>query len=644
MTYAWADAILEVDLSRGKTERSRLGLESYQGFIGGKGINIKLFWDRVPPEVEPFSPDNLLIFTAGALNGTAAPSANRTTISYKSPLSKLFSSSSLGGFWAPELKHAGYDSVVVSGKSPRPVYLWINDDHVELRDASRLWGKDILETQRLIREELKNERVQVLCIGVAGENRNTAASIQHGIVNCAGRSGAGAVMGDKNLKAVAVYGTKDVSVARPAELIQLRDSVLERSGPQRDWWRKYHVTGGFSQAFVDWGVFGNVHRMPEGVGFENMEAAHADFAGRHLVREPACYNCPFKCHALLSVPDVGVVGVKCTGWWSFMLACKIPDIAFSLKCYDRCVKYGLDHLSTANRVAFAIDLYQNGILTKEDTDGLHLEYGNRELALVLVEKMARREGIGDVLADGVYEAARRIGRGAERYTSHIKKLEIKFHTYYNTYLAFTTAISDRADTPCAGSAQMSPVGMRWDMEPHQYIKEGWWLFPEEWERYLYLDHAVDYEGIAEVAAYGEDVKTLSDLTGICWNAAGFVPFVAIKPNTHVRLLSAATGMDIDQAEAFKLARKTRALIQAYNSRLGLRRRDDTVPEKFFQKEVVGYQKEKGLVRLDHGKFDEQLDRYYRLKGWSRDAIPTGEALDGLGLGYVRHDLEDRGIL
>ena len=327
-----------------------------------------------------------------------------------------------------------------------------------------------------------------------------------------------------------------------------------------------------------------------------------------------------------------------------MLACKIPNLTFSLKCYDMCSRYGLDHLSTANRIAFAIALYENGILTDEDTGGMPLEYGNREVAYAMIEQMARREGIGDILADGVGEAARKIGKGAEKYAYQIKNLEIKFHTYYNPYLAFTTAIGDRADTNCAGSGQMSPEAMRCDMEPHEYVKKGWWPFPKEWEGCLYADYSVDYEGLAEVAVYGENLKTLTDLTGLCWNAAGFAPFTTIKIDAIVKLIAGATGMGFDEDKAFEIARRARSLIQAYNARLGQSRKDDTVPEKFFQQAVVGYQKERGMMKLDHDKFDRQLDKYYEMRGWNSDAIPTKEVLAELGLDYVGQDLEWRGIL
>lgn len=645
MSYGWTGTSLEIDLSRGKIEKKQSDPQLYRTFLGGKGVNIKLFWDRVPPEVDAFSPENLLIFSVGPLVGTSAPTASRLCVTCKSPLTKLFSTSAVGGYWAAELKHAGYDAVVISGKASSPVYLWINNGDVEIRDAGQLWGKDTVETHRLIREELKNEKAQIACIGLAGENRNYAAAIMHDTKYAAGRAASGAVMGDKNLKAVAVHGTRDVAVARPSELMELNDWILKRSEPLRDYYKNFvHYDGVWVQDVAKWAIYGNVDQMPEGMGFEKAGELYAEFAGKYLSRETSCYNCPYKCMGTFSLPGMMPVTVKCDGWSIFMHACKILDFAFNMKCVDLCARHGLDHRSTANQIAFAIDLYQKGLLSREDTDGLHLEYGNPELVFTMIDKLARREGIGNVLADGVYAAAKAIGGGAGKYAHHVKGLETKFHTYYEPYYAFCTAIGDRQDTPNAATGALTPQAMTWGMDPHKYVEEGWFTFPDEWEKYMYVDYSVDYEGIAEAAYYGENVKTLTDLTGLCWIACGFWCFPAIKLNTIAKLISYATGMDVDEAEAVKMASRTRALIQAYNVRLGVRRKDDTVPETFFEKPVTGFQKKIGLMQLDHDKWDKQLDRYYGFRGWNSDGVPTGETLDKLGLSYVRRDLEKRKIL
>ncbi|MBI4186195.1 MAG: aldehyde ferredoxin oxidoreductase family protein [Chloroflexi bacterium] len=641
MAYGWVGGSLEIDLSQGKVEKQQNDPGLYQAYLGGKGIGTRLFRDKAPLEVDPFSPENLLIFATGVLVGIPTPSASFGTVSFKSPQTNLLSYCAMGGFWAAELKHAGYDTVIVSGKSPSPVYIWIDDDHVEIRDASHLWGKSTPETQAAIRQELGNNSAQVICIGPAGENRLFMASIEHGGTNSAGRAGVGAVMGDKNLKAIAIHGTRDIDLARPAEFVELSEQAFKRSETLRDWVAIKNWCHNYMQEHMDWALYGNADDMPAGSGFERYGEICREFVDRSLARELSCYNCPVKCKSMVSLGNGKYYPVKCQAWMAFTLACKIPDLAFGVKCFDLCVKQGMDYISTARTLAFAIELYQKGILTREDTDGLRLEYGNAEVALTLIAKMARREGLGNILADGTNRAAGIIGRGAEEHVYVVKKLELMTDSVYNPYYAFVTATSDRADLHF-GTVALSPSS--WHRERDAYIEEGWWLFPQSWRQYLDVDYSANYAGLAEMTVYGEDTKTFVDLAGICWFCTGFWPFPFLKIGDMARLVSCATGMEVDEAEARKIASRTRTLIQASNVRLGMTRRDDTVPEKFFAEEPTQRQKELELVRLDRGQWDKQLDRYYELRGWNSQGVPTAETLDELGLDDVRQDLEERGIL
>ena len=345
---------------------------------------------------------------------------------------------------------------------------------------------------------------------------------------------------------------------------------------------------------------------------------------------------------MLSLPDEEYYYPRCESF-AFSLGCKIPDLAFSLKCCNLAINFGLDIVSTARIIAFVIDLYQKGILTEADTDGMRLEYGNKEVAFSLIEKIARREGFGNILADGTYEAARIIGRGAEKYTNLVKKQDISQDYFIiRPSNALTLATNDRLDSHAMIAYAVSPS--EWGKERSAYIKEGFWFYPKEYEKYLDVDYSVDYEGIAELASYAESIKALTDLTGLCWWWTGFLNSTVIKIDTIVGLIASATGMDIDESEAMNIARRTRSLIRASNVRLGLRRSDDRAPEILFQQEPTARQQQLGFMKLDHDKFGRQLDNYYGLKGWSSDGIPTKENLGELGLDYVRDDLERRGIL
>jgi len=646
VSYGWAGNNLEIDLSQGKIERKQNDHKLYETFLGGKGIGAKLLWDRVPPGVDPFSPDNLLIFATGVLTGTLAPTASHGCVSFRSPQIKFNSYSIMGGFWAAELKHAGYDTIVISGKSSTPVYLWINDDKVEIRDASHLWGKDTYETGRIVREELRNDKAQVICIGPAGENRVSMASIEHPITgNSASQTGPGAVMGDKNLKAIVIYGTRDISIAQPAKFIELCDQILNRSDRMKKGFEPERWIKPLKYAW-DSGFFGNVDEMPVGLGFENYDKLSIDFMKKTFLRERGCFNCPAGCQAWLSLPDGVYYHLMCESF-VFSFSCKIPDVSFAVKCCNLCIRYGLDIVVTARIIGFSIDLFQRGILTKEDTGGMHLEFGNEEIAFALIEKIARREGLGDILAKGTYEAARIIGRGAEKHVHLVKKQDLQAEWYrLCPTSSLTLATSDRGDghaVTVAATVGYTLGDMSRIPKRDTYIERGWWLYPKEWAKYLDVDHSVDYEGSANLAYYGENVKALCDVTGLCWWWAGFLVHTAIKLDMIIDLISAATGMDIDEAEAFKRVGRIRTLMRASDTRLGMRRRDDALPELFYQEPSPAL-KQRGVMKLDHDKFDKQLDKYYEMRGWNSDGIPTKGSLDQLDLDYVRQDLEDRAIL
>jgi aldehyde:ferredoxin oxidoreductase len=633
MMYGWTGTNLEIDLSQGEVKKTENDLRLNEDYLGGRGVDTKLLWDRVPAEVSPFSSQNLLIFGTGVLTGTLAPGTNRTIITTRSPQTNLLTYSSMGGFWAPELKHAGYDRIIISGKSSAPVYLWINDDRIEIRDASHLWGKDVRETQRIIREELKNNKVQSLCIGPAGENRVAAASIEHSTGASASRS-VGAVMGDKRIKAVAVYGTKDVNISKPSAFIETCEGILKKTGKLKTYYENwsYEVAG----SLINVGAYGNLgQEMP----IENAGKLHADFVEKLKTRSSSCYNCGMACKIAMSLPDGEYSFVKCQSWFLFMFATKIQDLDFNLKCYNLCEKYGLDTISTSRYIGFAIDLYEKGILNKADTEGLDLEWGNKDVALSLIEKIARREGIGAVLANGVYEAARQIGKGAEEYAYHNKKLELAPYALDAPQRALRAVITDKADLTRAGSGILRNALSRPKEWKEAYLKSGFFPYPKELEKNFLGDitgSVNDYEEFIPIVSYDVDRYTLCDCTGLCIYWAGFWLYNPILPIDHLNLISYATGMDFDETESITIAKRIGALNRGYNVMLGIRRDDDTVPERYFR--------ESSSNRfLDREKFNRMLDSAYKLMGWNSEGIPSKEELDRLGLDYVRRELEQRGI-
>ena len=634
MRYGSTGISLEIDLSSGCIEKSEISPKLSEDLLGGRGIDTKTVWDRVPPETSPFSPDNLLIFGTGVLAGTPAPSANRTVITTRSPQTNLLSYSSMGGFWAPELKHAGYDRIVFSGKSSNPVYVWVNDDRVEIRDADHLWGKNVRETQRFIREELQNNKIQILCIGPAGENKVYAASIEHSSGASASRS-VGAIMGDKGIKAIAVYGTKDVHIAHPSKFSEVCSNILSKTEELKAYYENWSYE--VAASLINGGAYGN---LGEQIPIENAGKLHAEFVQRSMTRNVTCYNCGLPCKKTILLPNGEYSFVKCQSWFLFMFTTKIQDLEFSLECYNLCEKYGLDSVSTSRYIGFAIDLYQKGILTKTETEARDLKWGNREVAFYLIEKIAKREGIGDVLANGLYAAARQIGKGAEEYAYHNKKLELSPYLLDEPQRAFRTVITDKADATRAGSGILRNAWSRPKKWKEDYLASGFFPYPKELEKHFLADTAgstEDYYHFIPIVSYDIDRYTICDCSGICIYWAGFWLYNPILPHDHYELISHGTGLHMDEAEAMKIAKRTGAINKAYNVILGLRRQDDTVPERFFEQSP-------GKRFIDRENFNEMLDNAYELRGWTRDGIPRKEELDRLGLQYVQEELEKRHIL
>jgi benzoyl-CoA reductase subunit BamB len=379
MRYAETGFNLEIDLARGSVERVATDPRLAELHLGGLGTNARLLWDRVPPETDPFSPDNLLIFAAGLLCGTPAIGANRTIVTAYSPQTLLMGYSMMGGFFAPELKYAGYDKIILRGKSPSLVYIWINNDKVEIRDATHLQGKGAVETAECIRQELKEPKAQVAAIGLAGENRVYMASIEQGR-SSASRLGLGAVMGDKRVKAIVVRGTKDINIARPAEFLNLCNDVMKYiqmraenpiknvepifeglGSPQEmklvD--EKWHTTGF---------MWGNARTRRKDFWTKEVEEKWRATQEGVRTRLISCYNCPMKCGAIVSVPGVSTYMMKCYSKLTYTMAA-FSDLDFGFRIAQRATEYGVDGFSTPQTMAFALELLQAGILTEQDFAG-----------------------------------------------------------------------------------------------------------------------------------------------------------------------------------------------------------------------------------------------------------------------------------
>jgi len=649
MRYGEIGFDLEIDLSRGSIDRVETDPEDTRLYLGGLGTNAKIMWDRVPPETEPFSEDNLLIFSTGLLCGTAAPGCNRTIVSTVSPQTRLIAYSMMGGFWAPELKYAGYDKVIIRGKSEDLVYLWINNDKVEIRDASHLKGLGATQTSEAIRKELKDPDIQVAAIGLAGENRVFYASIEQGR-SSASRGGIGAVMGDKGLKAIAVRGTKDINVHDPAKYMELCNDVLKYIKFREDNPIKgvppilQGLGSPQEMAIVDeqWHttnfMWGNSRTRRKDFWTHEIETKWRETQENVRTRLISCHNCPMKCGATISVPGLPTYMMKCYSKLTYTMAA-FSDLDFGFRIAQKATEYGLDGFSAPQAMAFGLELLEAGILTEADFPGMPADTEGR--FFYLLDLIVRREGIGDYLADGTYWAARRIGKGAEKFDHNtIKKheqLPLKLGMLNPVYYLMYSTGEKINITQIEGQFPQEPFATREARE--EFVKD-WIQVPDEKFKKYYVDweprgemsnpYYPTVEASCDIVDWMEKMHYIDDATGMCAGLSSF----PLKPPYHIHnypeFITAATGIKMNKDDVWQSATRTRTLMRALNVRRGMRRADDKPPENHWKKRFPDLEK-------------QLLDQYYKLKGFNDQGIPTKESLHELEMDYVAEEFEERGI-
>jgi len=650
MRYAETGFNLEIDLTRGNIEKVATDPRETELYLGGLGTNAKLLWDRVSPEADAFSPENLLIFGAGLLCGTPATGCNRTILTTISPQTKLMVFSMMGGFWAPELKYAGYDKVVLRGKSSDLVYIWINNDKVEIRDASHLKGKGAVETAEIIQKELKQPKAQVAAIGMAGENRVYYASIEQGR-SSASRGGVGAVMGDKGVKAIVVRGTQDINVAEPAEYLGLCSEVLEYIKYRED-----HPIPGVMPILAGLGspqemkvhdekwhtenfMWGNSRTRRRDFWTDEIAKDWTETMENSRKRLISCYNCPMKCGATITMPGMPTYMMKCFSKLTYTMAA-FSDLNFGLHIAQKATEYGVDAFSTPQVMAFALELLENGILTDADFPGMPEDSEGR--FYWLLDKIVRREGIGDILADGTYWAAQRIGQGADVYAhNNIKKTEqlpLKLSMLNPIYFLMYATGEKMNITQIEGQFPQAPFPK---LEHREKFVEDWIQVPDDKFKQYFLDWEPRGENsmpfyptvamCCDIVDWQEQMHYIDDALGMCAGLSSF----PLKPPYHIhnypKFITSGAGIDMDEEKLTQAAKRYRTLVRAINIRRGMRRSDEKPPEDHWKKRFP--------------ELEEQLlDGYYKLKGWNNDGIPTKETLHELGLDYVGDDFVARGIL
>ena len=634
MRYAETGFNLEIDLSRGSIDKVETDPRDTELYLGGQGIAAKILFERVPADVDPFSPDNLLIFSTGLLHGTPAPAANRTAVNTFSPQTNLMSHSLFGGFFGPELKYAGYDRIIIRGKAPDLVYLYIHNDKVEIRDATHLRGRGTAETGDLIKKELNDQKVQVAAIGLAGENRVFMASIDHNHASAA--RGVGVIMGDKRLKAIAVRGTKELNIAKPAEMFEICQDIHLKMAASTDCgdWMADEEDDSFHHNHFAWG---NARTRIKNYWSDELQERWTKWKFDHMDRQTGCYNCPKKCRNVMSWPGKPRFGYKCFGKDTYHMAA-FQELDFSYEILGIAQEYGVDSYATPQVMAFALELLEAGILTDKDFPGMPAD--SRGRFFYLLEKIVRREGIGDILANSVSHAAKQIGNGAEAYDHNtVKKFEqlpIKLGKVNPAFFLMLATGEKMSITQIEGSFPQDPLLTQ--EERDEFVKK-WEAVPDdkfkEYFRNWKKKSDISDQATCDIVEWNEAMHYIDDAIGTCGFVSSFrgqfggaVPY---HINNIPGIISLATGIEFDKDKLWKTAQRIRALVRAVNVRRGLRRKDERPPEDHWAVRDETYEQ-------------NLLSKYYEYKGWTSDGIPTRQKLESLDLGYIADDLEQRGIL
>ncbi len=613
---------LRVDLTRGETRVEEVPELTYRMYLGGNAMAAYWLVQEVKPGIDPLGPDNVLVIATCLTTGAPVSGTNRFSVAAKSPLTGGYGEGEAGGWWGPELKLAGFDGILVAGQSARPVYLWIADGKAELRDASHLWGKLSGEVQDTLKEQT-DRRARILQCGVAGENGVRLANIVNELKHFNGRCGLGAVMGSKRLKAIAVRGKGKLEPKNPEALAQVQKWFREHYDRNADMLHKF----GTSRNVVAFSTDGILptRNFQEGSFESAREISGQHMAATILTDEGTCFACAIACKREVEVPELEVTptygGPEYETIGASGSACGIGDLKVIAKFNQLCGQYVLDTISAGMTIAFAMECFEKGILTTADTDGIDLRFGNGDALLRMVVKMARREGFGDVLADGVRLAARRIGRGAERYALHVKGQELPLHEprgKQGLSLAYATTPggADHMRAPHdpayegfhpSGGHALEPLGL---CEPLPRLE----LSPRKVRAYYYAQHWWN----------------LGHSLGICNLAAAPIDILGVTP--VVNLARALTGWDTSLWELFKVVERGAALARVFNCREGFTPKDDLLPARLHEPFTDGPLKG---VRIDPEVFSRALRLYHQMEGWDPDTgWPTFAKLSELGIEWA----------
>ncbi|TEU13220.1 MAG: aldehyde ferredoxin oxidoreductase [Anaerolineales bacterium] len=623
-----AQRILNVDLTTGQVSTEEVSHRDLVRLLGGRGLAAKMLYKRVPAGIDPLGPENVLIWSPGTLSGTNAPSSGRTSVTCKSPATGLYLKVSVGGHLGAELKYAGYDYLVISGRASHPVYLWIDDDQVEIRQAQHLWGKGTRETDDLIKAELGDDEIQTGIIGPAGENKVLFSCIMVSRYNSAARGGVGAVMGSKNLKAVAVRGRGALRMARPQPYFELAARM-----------RRELAADAGSESLYNWGTSGSIPGLDEmgmlaAYNFSQVTIANSErLSGQYLVDEgyltgrESCFACSTACHRYVKSHsdrwgDVDDSGPELETIMSLGAECGLTDTEAVLMANRLCNDYGLDTISAGHVISWAMECYERGVISPKQADGLELCFGNAEAQLELIRRIAFREGLlADLLAEGTQRASAEVGGDSWKWAIQAKGLE-------------QSAVDTRAAKSYALAFAVNPRGPD-HLMTETYAEFGFTEESRDVIRKITGDekyaNATLLEKRADIVRWHEDCYAATEALGFCvfTSTAAF----AVNPENMAELFGHALGIEFSEEELMLGGRRIVTLERCFNAREGARRKDDVLPWRMMN-EPVPNGPNKGMI-TDQAMLDRFLDEYYALHGWDpATGIPRPETLKTLDLADV----------
>lgn len=616
--FGYAGKILRINLTNKKVHVKETEKKLIMEFVGGRGFNSRRLFAEVPASVNPLSPQNRLMLASGPLVGTAFPLGARFNVSAKSPLTGILGDSNAGGHFAAEMKFAGYDQIIIEGKSREPCYIFVNDDETQIESAENLTGKDVYETTETLRKSLGDQKVRIATIGPAAENLVRYAGVFADLIRPAARTGMGTVMGSKNLKAIAIRGTGSVNISNAYEFWKIVDEVETETYSHPQYWpRRIMGTTRILSLANSLGFLPTRH-FTSGTFEDAAQVSGERLAKEYNIRSRACFSCIVPCSRTYVIKQGEFAGLHGEGpeyeaLSSFTARIGNSDLNSALKAIDMANRLGLDVITTGECVAWAMELYARGELTKKETDGLELQWGNTEAVLKLIPKIAYRKGFGDTLADGVKKAAEKLGRGND-IAFHVKGLEL--------IQADPRGLKGYG----LGYAVSSRGGDHLRSEPFLELSDD----PEKGASLFGVPEAtlrLSFRGKGKLVRYFEDWCAVIDSLEVCKNLAENMELLPLK--RAAELMKAVTGLAFTEQQLSKVGERIVNLERIYLVREGITTKDDYLPSRFLNEPLPN-----GASKGSVFEMQSMLEQYYKERGWNSKGIPLPKNLRKIGLDYA----------